>query len=200
MAALRGASLAAAAVIVLLGGIGAGAARADVVANGGFETGDFTGWTVSDPVGITVDAADPFDGSYDASLGTGGATGTLSQTLRTVAGTTYAVSFELQNQDATLGAIPGFVDLLTVAFGADIGFSSAGVLSGPGYNLISFDAIATAAATSLVFTEENDLSVWNLDDVSVTPLTTVVPEPASGLVLLGAAGFALATSRRRRKE
>src|SRR6202011_3988465 len=76
-------------------------ARAELVVNGGFETGDFTGWTVSDPNGIVIDNTDPNSGNADASLGTGGATGTLSQTLATTAGTLYQISYFLHNQDST---------------------------------------------------------------------------------------------------
>ena len=44
-------------------------ASADLVFNGGFETGDFTGWILSgNPIPGTVDTANPHSGVYAADL------------------------------------------------------------------------------------------------------------------------------------
>src|SRR5437773_4432346 len=70
----------------------AGQAKADLVVNGGFETGDFTGWTVAasftfvDPASPGVGGAGGFathSGSFYAAMGSVGALGTISQTLST---------------------------------------------------------------------------------------------------------------------
>ena len=172
-------------------------ADANLVLNGNFGTGDFTDWTVSDPTGITIDT-NPYLGdtpvdTYDASLGTEGTTGTLSQLLGTTNGTAYTISFEL--------ADPGnpfvFPETLVVNFGA-VAFAIDPTLLSSGYNLETFTDTATSAITDLVFTEENDDEAFLLDDVSVTPqATTSVPEPSSTFLLLtGLAAFAV---RRRRR-
>ena len=94
-----------------------------LVQNGGFETGDFTGWTL---VGNTIvynwrgnstvydaveDAASGYDvvhsGTYGAFLGDD-QLATLSQSLTTVAGQNYLLSFWLDNPvSGSVQAIPG---------------------------------------------------------------------------------------------
>ena len=79
-------------------------ARANLVANGGFEANDlattFTGWTNAGN-GITVDALFPGSGTYDASFGATSSDpspGILSQSLTTTAGTPYLLTFSLLDE------------------------------------------------------------------------------------------------------
>src|SRR5579871_2499097 len=78
----------------------------NVVSNGGFETGDFSGWALTgtvtpcDFVGTTGDARcipttayGGNTGTYAAELGNAGGDATLSQTLTTDGPGTYDVSF-----------------------------------------------------------------------------------------------------------
>ena len=66
--------------------LGTSAMAAELVVNGGFETGDFTGWTVnasSTFVSRTVNSGTPvtpISGLYSAWLGQVGSDGTISQT------------------------------------------------------------------------------------------------------------------------
>lgn len=83
----------------------------NIVVNGGFETGDFTGWTLAgDTVygryifnvvttdnGIAPPVEIVHSGNYGAFLGQGGYLATLSQTLPTVSNQLYQVSFWLDN-------------------------------------------------------------------------------------------------------
>jgi hypothetical protein len=75
------------------------AAHADLITNGGFETGDFTGWTQS---GWLIDTTNPNSGVYDASTGCAGASCTtvgnanaayLYEDVTTTVGTKYTLSF-----------------------------------------------------------------------------------------------------------
>ena len=76
---------------------------ANLVVNGGFETDDFTGWTLSGNVGPSVWGPQVFinsnaeSGKYAAVLGPIGSDGTLSQNLQTTAGESYTVTFWLAN-------------------------------------------------------------------------------------------------------
>lgn len=166
------------------------AARADLVTNGGFETGDFTGWSTSftpTPGSWYVDKQRPHDGSYAAYFGFASQ---ISQTLDTVAGSTYKVSFWLQLETDAFGASgPG-------AFSASFGSFAGTALSNAfafGYTEFDFLATATSAKTDLTFNFSDVPQFWDLDSVSVT-----VPEPGS-IALLTAAGLGgMAATRRRR--
>ena len=73
-----------------------------MVQNGGFETGDFTGWTLTDDIYSFVDNGSvsgitPYSGSYFAALGQSGALGYLSQTLSTVSNQVYLISLWFNN-------------------------------------------------------------------------------------------------------
>jgi len=71
-----------------------------LIANGGFETGDFSGWTQSgntNSTSVTTNSAYKSSGYYGAKCGPIGSLGFLSQDLNTLAGQTYLVSCWLNN-------------------------------------------------------------------------------------------------------
>ena len=70
--------------------------------NGGFETGDFTGWSGSGNfTDCAVSSSTPAvnSGQYGALLGPAGSPGFLSQTVPTVPGQTYLLSLWLDSPD-----------------------------------------------------------------------------------------------------
>jgi autotransporter-associated beta strand protein len=93
-------ALVAAAVVFL-----AHPAKANLITNGGFETGDFTGWTQSGNTGHTgVDSTffhiPPHSGAHHAYFGPVGDHGFITQILATTPGRSYTINFWLANYKA----------------------------------------------------------------------------------------------------
>ncbi len=172
-----------------LTGVAGQAARADLVTNGNFGTGDFTGWTRSDNSIVIDSSFTPVSDNYDASF-TG--SGTLSQGLTTVAGTEYTLSFSLLDEAGL------FSDTFTVSFG---GFSTtitgdtAGTYQTEVFQIPGSDI---AGGDTLSFQGYNPNANWNLGDVSVVPVVAAVPEPPAGAVLAGAMLMVVGFRRGRR--
>lgn len=164
-----------------------GAAHANLVTNGGFETGDFTGWTTTlDPFNDGVDVLVVHEGTYAAYFG--GAGSSASQTLTTVAGGKYVLSFWLTAEENAGFDTPN-------AFSLDIGGATVMSLTDApafGYTQYEFAFIANGATTDLSFNFSQGPAWWDLDSVQVN-----VPEPGS-IALLAAAGLAAVGARRRK--
>lgn len=146
-----------------------------LVINGGFETGDFTGWTVNDPTDFTfVDTGNAHSGNFSAYFSAIGTDGTISQTIVTVPGRHYTFSFWLYSD----GATPNH---FSASFGGTTVFS---VTNDPahGYVQHTFDVVATGTSTVIRFAGRNDQGFLQLDDVSLFGPFTAEPATASGLV------------------
>jgi hypothetical protein len=169
-------------------------ADADLVVNGGFETGDFTGWTTSiDATFDGVDALAPHDGTYAAYFGNPSGTSSISQTLATTAGAVYQVAFWLAPEMDVLGAsTPN-----QFQFDWD-GAPRLTLTDAPGsaYAQHTFLLTASSASTTLTFSFANSPAFWDFDTVSVTA-ASVVPEPGS-LALVALACALVAYTRRAR--
>jgi hypothetical protein len=187
--------------------------------NGGVSGCDLTAWIPS-AGGAGEDIADPNSGSVDGFLDTG----SLSQSLTTVPGAAYDISFFLAADTGTLldaflfalsGGSVGSDATVDVQFGGDdltsppIDAVNDFLLGGatPGqYFQFFFSDTASAASTLLMFTGTNTAGTWFLDDVSVTCTancggsTAPVPEPAGLLLLLTALVAWPVVARLRRKE
>jgi hypothetical protein len=179
----------------------------NLVANCGFETGDFTDWALSGNTlnpAMTyygVDGPDANSGNYGAYMSQdfldgGTAPVDLSQTLTTSVGTMYSVSFWLE-QDST--PTTGYTHMFSASWGGTSILSLTPTVAVPGtvgsFTEYSFTETATAASTALAFAFENDDFYWSFDDVSVTAVAPT-PEPSTAL-LAGMAALGILSLRRR---
>ncbi len=148
-----------------------------IVENGGFETGDFTGWTlVGDTITwhaicnvVATDADYPgvvHSGNFGALLGQNGYAATLSQTLATMPGQVYLVSFWLDNPESGSGQqFSAYWD------GAEL----TNLCEPPAFTWSNVQCVVLAEDTNatLEFAAENDPHYFGFDDVTVTPVPPV---------------------------
>jgi len=138
------------------------------VRNGGFETGDFAGWTlIRDPNYTFVDNGSasgitPHSGSYEAAGGGIGSLAYLSQTLPTTAGASYLLSLWLNSPD---GMSP---NEFLASWNGNTLFDETNVPA-LGWTNLQFLVSATSAYTVLELGFRDDNSYLGLDDISVVP-------------------------------
>jgi hypothetical protein len=182
---------------IALVAVAANPAKADIVTNGDFATGDFTGWSLTGDLsgGSVVTHTDnvsqptgPGNGNM-AALGTFGGILNVSQTIATKAGQTYDLSFFLEVGDGSV-APDSFNTLVN---GADVSGLSISNSGATGWDELDAQFTASGSATTLDFQVSNDASFFNVADVSVD-----VPEPSSlALLMVGIVGLVGYTVRRR---
>src|SRR6266550_7045160 len=95
-------------MVVAIGlAVGTAQAAINLVTNGSFETGDFTGWTLTGNTGFSgvecpgAPFAGPGDGNCDAFFGPVGSNAILSQNLGTTIGQHYLITFDFQPDGGT---------------------------------------------------------------------------------------------------
>ncbi len=155
------------------------------IGNGGFETGDFTGWTFSGQADVnfadSVDASQWYgvtalqgvddsqfvrSGIYGAFLGQTNWLGSLSQTLPTIAGQKYLLSFWLANP------VIGTPNEFQVTWNGTTLFDQPD-LGQFGWTNFQYVVTADTQSSTLQFGFRNDLNAFALDDISVR----AVPAP-----------------------
>jgi hypothetical protein len=177
-------------------------AYANFVTNPGFETEALSGspaallpagWTVAG-TGVASDTVFPNAGIFDMvfnALTTDANLGVLSQSIATTSGTSYLLTFAALDEAGFSG------DSLKVGFGGFTTTITGDQAASPGtlpslYTAESFlipGSDITGSAMSLTFMGLSDPISgfeWNLDDVSVTSVTSAIPEPSPFGLLAGA--------------
>jgi hypothetical protein len=139
-----------------------------LVENGGFETGDFTGWNLfgGDPadnfVTNTINGVFPHSGNYYAVLGATNLS-YLSQTLATTEGEPYVLSLWLNSPD---GLSP---NVFLVSWNATTLFNQTNMPASSGWTNLQFKVLATGTNTVLEFGFLDIPSFLGLDAISVYP-------------------------------
>jgi Bacterial Ig-like domain len=140
----------------------------NIVTNGGFETGTFSGWTqagdtrftrvlTGTPDGITIHS-----GAHAAQIGQSGPS-FLSQNLTTTVGGSYTLKFWLSHPFSDLGT--GTEWLVRVGGNTLMDVHDAGLSV---YTQLTFTVTATSSTTTLQFGFVEPSNYFYLDDVSVT--------------------------------
>jgi hypothetical protein len=158
-------------------------ASANLVTNGDFETGDFTGWTVSG-TNIFVDHGPGPDTTFGAFFGAN--LNGVFQTFATTPGASYTLTFfyQVTNLGTPIPANNAFdVFWNGVSIGGGL-FPQTNV--NPGFGTFTFTEKATGTSTTLAFEGFNAPSFDFLDNVSVS-----APDAGGSALLFGIALMAL---------
>jgi hypothetical protein len=159
-------------------------AKANLITNPGFETGDFTGWA---HVGGDVDGTNPHSGNFAAIFFN---PGDLRQSVATKPGASYTIDFFLAHTGTPL------FNFFAVSWGGETIFVTDSAAAD--YDHLQFIVTASDPSTELRFDFSPNFGgqFWSLDDVIVTR-GVGAPDAGSTFPLLGFALLGLAALRRK---
>ena len=151
---------------------GSAPSHASLIANGGFENGDFSGWRVGEtnhPAGVNFVIGNdmPHHGVDEVQIGGVGADVTLSQTVTTSVGQHYTLDFWLMNDESTSDGGSTANDFSATWNGVSLMPKIVDAVQGTGYTEYQFDVIGTGGPSTLEFSARNDSGTWDIDDVSL---------------------------------
>jgi PEP-CTERM motif-containing protein len=182
-----------AALVVLLVGAPTVFASPNLLTNGSFETGDFTGWNQSGLEEVVTGGFYVYPGAQDGNFysvwGNVGGDGQISQSFSDTAGAHYTFSFWF----ASVGDVPSD---FSASWDSTTLLSLSNPNTGVNYTEYSFAVTGTGSDT-ITFTGRDDPAWMALDNISVTPSTGTTPEPSS-LLLLGSGLLAVGGVIRRK--
>jgi hypothetical protein len=142
--------------------------------NGGFETGNFLGWILAGNTARSSVTSNPqyvHAGSYGAALGPSGSLGYLFQTVPTVPGHLYLISFWLENPG--LGTPNEFL----VGWHGTTVFDQLNIAAS-GWTNYQVLVAAQGTNTELELGFRNDASLFGLDDVAIFETIAATNPPA----------------------
>ena len=138
-------------------------AAANLVQNGGFETGDLSSWTLTgDPLNTHVSLGLPYSGLFGVVFGALDTPEFISQSLVTVPGQVYTLSFWMGSGDTKGGKPNEFI----VKWGSATLLDQLNLVV-PSWTNMQFQVTATSTSTILSFGGWDNVDYIYLDDVSV---------------------------------
>jgi subtilase family serine protease len=147
-----------------------------LVQNGEFETDSFADWTLSGNASgnlfVSTGSAYAYDSEYGVKAGPGGSPGYLSQTLLTVPGQLYLISFWFDSD-----GYEAYPNEFSVAWNGSTLFDQTDIPD-TGWTNMQFTVAATLTNTVLRFGFRNDPAYFGLDDVSVLSLRPMLQNAA----------------------
>jgi hypothetical protein len=165
----------------------AGGVRADAIVNGGFETGDLTGWTTGGNGSVSVVTTNPYEGNYCALMQTGGS-GEMMWSQLFNASANEVISFAWRGVgDAGPGYTNAFANIYgPYIYGGVTLYDETDLPPSSAWQVYSYE-VPTTGSYSVLFDTGGDSTVqFYFDDVQVTP------EPASvGLLAVGLSALLL---------